>query len=257
MTSHDNPAAKVARAHYIDLLIRTISNTVYGDGSILPGLDPGYDAALREDGKDWPAAAHTMVGVKRLRNLADLTGRAIAEGIAGDFIETGVWRGGCCILMKGIIDVMGATQRRVFVADSFEGLPPPAPEAFPHDRGDVLHTYDELRVSEDQVRANFGRYGLLDERVMFVKGFFSDTLPGLDTGPLALMRLDGDMYESTIVALETLYPRLSPGGFVIIDDYGAIPTCKLAVTDFLAQQSREVTLNTVDWTGVWWQKPVD
>jgi hypothetical protein len=196
-----------------------------------------------------------MVGLKRLKNLAELTQRVLAEGVPGDVIETGVWRGGCCILMKGILDVYQSHDRRVFVADSFEGLPPPRPDAFPQDDGDILHTYDELRVSQAQVRANFAHYGLLDERVVFVPGFFSDTLPTLETGPLALIRLDGDMYESTMVALTSLYRRLSPGGFVIVDDYGAIPACKLAVDDFLAAEAPGTILCDVDWTGRWWQKP--
>ena len=104
------------------------------------------------------------------------------------------------------------------------------------------------------MKANFDRYGLLDDQVAFVKGFFSDTLARLDAGPFALIRLDGDMYESTYVALESLYPKLSVGGFVIIDDYGAIESCRKAVTDYRTKLRIADPIREVDWTGVWWQK---
>jgi O-methyltransferase len=238
---------------YIDLLIKTISNTIYGDGSILPG-HLAYVESKRLEGKDWPAQAHSMAGVARLKNLAELTSRVLDQGIVGDFIETGVWRGGCCILMKGILKAYSDELRHVFVADSFEGLPKPSPELYPVDKGDILYRYDQLRVDEALVRSNFERYGLLDERVVFVKGFFSETLSKLEPTPLALIRLDGDMYESTIVALNSLYPRLSSGGFVIIDDYGALKTCKQAVDDFRQLHAISNEMHVVDWTGVWWQK---
>ncbi len=247
---------QTARELYVDLLIKTISNTIYADGSIIPGQDASFVEAKRLVGKDWPAQAHSMAGVARLKNLAELVERVLSQGTPGDFIETGVWRGGCCILMKGILKSHQDVERKVFVADSFEGLPKPSPEIYPVDHGDILHRYDELRVSEAQVRSNFERYELLDDRVIFVKGFFSDTLPNLKSDPLALIRLDGDMYESTIVALNALYPRLSPGGFVIIDDYGALKSCKQAVDDFRQEHAITSEMHVVDWTGVWWEKPI-
>jgi O-methyltransferase len=105
------------------------------------------------------------------------------------------------------------------------------------------------------VQENFERYGLRDSQVEFLKGWFKDTLPALRDRTFAVIRLDGDMYQSTIEALENLYDRVSPGGFVIIDDYGAIPACKQAVEDFRDARGIEVALNWVDWTGVWWRKP--
>jgi predicted O-methyltransferase YrrM len=88
-----------------------------------------------------------------------------------------------------------------------------------------------------------------------VEGFFQDTLPNLDAGPFAVIRLDGDMYGSTIVALENLYPKLSPGGFVVVDDY-ALPACREAVTDYRSAQGIDAKIEEIDWTGVWWRKPV-
>jgi hypothetical protein len=240
---------------YLDLLIRTLANTIYEDVSMHPKQDRRYRWDLRREGADWPQAAHTMVGVRRLENLADLMRRALTEGVPGDFIETGVWRGGCCILMRGVLAATGVLDRKVFVADSFEGLPPPNPEAFPKDESLHLEGIAELAVSLEQVKANFERYGLLDDQVVFVKGWFSQTLPVLEAGPFALIRLDGDLYESTYLALETLYPKVSKGGFVIIDDYGAVPQCREAVADYRALHGIDAPIHTIDWTGAWWRKP--
>jgi len=241
------------RGRYLDLMVKSLSDTLYDrpSGQAKPAVDSEAD---RVEGRVLPEVAHTMVGVLRLNNLRELTERAIVEKVPGHFIETGVWRGGCCILMKAMLAAHGDTHRRVYVADSFRGLPPPRPELYPVDRGDQFHTYDQLRVSADQVRANFSRYGLLDERVVFVEGFFHETLPRLDAAPFAVIRLDGDMYESTIVALETLYPKLSAGGFVVIDDYGGIPACRSAVTDFRRTYDITDEIQEIDWTGVWWRK---
>ena len=106
----------------------------------------------------------------------------------------------------------------------------------------------------DEAQRNFSKYGLLDEQVVFVKGFFSDTLPKLDAGPFSVIRLDGDMYELTIVALECLYPKLSVGGYAIIDDYGAVGQCRTAVNDYRAKFGIEDDIHPIDWAGVWWRK---
>lgn len=240
------------RKAYLDLLIRTLANTIYGDPNFDRVQPHEYNPALRAEGQDWPSQAHTMVGLARLHNLRDLAESALVEGVPGDFMETGIWRGGCCILLRGVLEAYGDTQRRVFAADSFRGLPPPVRD---EDLGDEYFTYHELAVSLSKVRDNFARYGLLDDRTVFIEGFFEDTLPELAPDPLAVLRLDGDMYGSTIVALENLYPRVSPGGFVIIDDYGALPGCCRAVNDYRTRAGITAPIEHVDWTGVWWRKP--
>ncbi|RVD36132.1 macrocin O-methyltransferase, partial [Mesorhizobium sp. M8A.F.Ca.ET.023.02.2.1] len=149
----------------------------------------------------------------------------------------------------------GITDRKVYVADSFDGLPPPDPENFPADRGDRLHEFRQLAIDQGQVEANFAAYDLLDDQVVFVKGLFGNTLPGLEAGPFALIRLDGDLYESTMDSLEALYPRLSPGGFAIIDDL-ALPTCRQAVEEYRARNHITAQMHEIDWTGGWWQKSV-
>ncbi|CUH89609.1 Macrocin O-methyltransferase [Phaeobacter sp. CECT 5382] len=243
-----------ANSLYLDLMEKCLANTIYGDDPTDPWTGKKYHVALRENGKDWPSKAHTMIGAKRLRNTREMAEAAIKEGIPGDFIETGVWRGGASIMMRAVCKAYGDTSRQVYVADSFEGLPPADPTNFPADTGDVHDTYEELAVSQEQVSANFASYGLLDDQVKFLKGWFKDTLPGLDR-TFAVVRLDGDMYESTIQAIEALYPRLSPGGFLIVDDYGAVPGCKQAIEDYRAANNITAQIFGIDWTGVWWRKP--
>ena len=241
---------------YLELLIKVLANTIYEDPSTNPENTGPFQSELRLEGRDWPAVAHTMIGVRRLENVRELAQRVIDESIPGDFVEAGVWRGGCCILMRGILAANAIKDRKVYAVDSFDGLPPPNTDLFPQDEGLNLHLYPELAVSLEQVKANFARYGLLDEQVMFVKGLFQDTLPSLDAGPFALIRLDGDLYESTYVALEALYPKLSPSGFVILDDVNFIPACRQAVMDFRARMGITAVMHDVDWCAGWWQKPL-
>jgi O-methyltransferase len=214
------------------------------------------DPEARAEGRDWPANAATMVGLKRLANLEQCIVDVVRDGIPGDVAETGVWRGGAMIFAKAVLEVLGDTERVVWCADSFEGLPPPDPEAYPADAFDRHSTASELAVSLEEVQANFARYGLLDARVQFLKGWFRDTLPSAPIRRIAVLRLDGDMYESTIVALRSLYPKLSPGGYVIVDDYGAVAGCKEAVDDFRAEQEINDEIRAIDWTGCYWRRGV-
>jgi len=213
-----------------------------------------YDAAIRKVGMDWPSMAHTMIGVKRLANLRMLAETAIANEIPGDFIETGVWRGGASILMRAVLNAYQVTDRRVWVADSFQGLPSPDVQRYPADAESKFHTFKELSVPLETVRRNFEKYGLLDDQVVFLKGWFKDTLASAPIDRLALLRLDGDLYESTIIALNTLYDKLSPGGYVIVDDYHVVSGCRNAIGDFLASRKISSGLSEIDGVGVFWQK---
>jgi hypothetical protein len=156
----------------------------------------------------------------------------LSDGILGDFIETGIWRGGVCIFMRAVLEAHNCTDRFVWVADSFQGFPEVTNELTP-DRELLIFfgAADALAVSMEIVQENFKRYGLLDGQLKFLPGWFKDSLPGAPIDRLAVLRLDSDLYESTIEALENLYPKLSPGGFVIVDDY-SISTCRDAVRDF-------------------------
>lgn len=207
----------------------------------------------KDEGKFWPLYAFTMVGPKRLDNVQYCVETAIRDGVEGDLIETGVWRGGSCILMRAILKAYAIGNRKVFVADSFAGLPAPELDKFPADEGDTFHTHDFLAVSKEQVQENFRKFGLLDEQVVFLKGWFKDTLPKAPIDKLSVMRLDGDMYSSTTDSLTNLYAKLSVGGFCIIDDY-ALKGCKQAVDDFRAKHNITAKMNFVDWSGMYWRK---
>jgi O-methyltransferase len=227
---------------------RCLSSQLSEDVTSLP-----FDLETRSSGRDWPADADTMIGLLRLDNLQNCVLHILDRGVPGDLIETGVWRGGACILMRAVLRAYGDSQRKVWLADSFMGLPKPDSGIYPADQGDELWMFEELAVSLDTVKQNFERYGLLDEQVKFLPGWFRDTLPTAPIERLALLRLDGDMYESTIVALRSLYPKLSKGGYVIVDDYGAMPACRQAVTDFRCDLGIKAELRQIDWTGVFWQ----
>ena len=111
-----------------------------------------------------------------------------------------------------------------------------------------------LQVSADQVRDNFDRYGLLDERVRFLEGWFADTLSTAPIERLAILRLDGDLYESTMDAFTALYPKLSVGGYVLVDDYGAWEPCRKAVDDYRAAHNITDEITPIDWTGIHWRR---
>lgn len=209
---------------------------------------------LRVDGRDHPLDAETMIGMRRLDNLEECVVTTLRDGVPGDVLEAGVWRGGASIFMQAVLRAYGATDRQVWVCDSFAGLPPPDPDRYPADEGDMLWAEEHLAVSLEQVRHNFERYGLLDDNVRFVQGWFQETLPVAPVDRLAVLRADGDMYESTIAILDNLYPKVSPGGFVIIDDYGAIEACRRAVHDYRDRHGISEPIETVDWTGAYWRK---
>ena len=112
----------------------------------------------------------------------------------------------------------------------------------------------EIALSLEEVQELFARYDLLDEQVGFLKGWFKDTLPTAPIERLALLRLDGDLYESTMDALTALYDRLSPGGFVIVDDYYALAACQQAVDEFRAARGADEPLERIDRDSVFWRK---
>lgn len=239
------------RNYYLDLIEDVLTNNIYGDPDMeLDKLDPEQRAL----GKDWPSQAHTMIGKARMHNIRELVEAVIADGVPGDLIETGVWRGGACIYMRSILRAYGITDRIVWVADSFQGVPPPDPEFYPADKGDIHHKVKALAVSLEEVRANFMKYGLLDEQVKFISGWFGESLPEAPVTRLALIRLDGDMYESTMDGLLYLYDKLSGGGYIIVDDYQVIPACRQAVSDFRDERNISDPIINIDKDGVYWRK---
>lgn len=197
--------------------------------------------------------ALSMIGQKRLDNLEMCVETILKEGVAGDLVECGVWRGGAALLMAGMLAVQGSAGRKVWLADSFAGLPPADQERDGPADVEALNTAG-LAVSLAEVKANFDRFGLLDPSVRFLEGWFADTLPKAPIQRIAVLRLDGDLYHSTMDALNSLYDKVTPAGFVIIDDYGCVPSCAQAVTDFRVRRGIQTPLIKIDWTGVYWRK---
>jgi O-methyltransferase len=213
---------------------------------------PEAERTKRIVGGDFPANAMTMMGYERLTNLQHCVEDVLRKGVPGDLIEAGVWRGGGTIFMRALLKAHGVTDRVVWAADSFAGLPAPDLEQYPADIGSPLHEWDFLAVPLADVKRNFERYGLLDEGVRFAPGWFRDTLPSLSVECWSVIRLDGDLYESTYGALEHLYPRLSSGGYVIIDDYGEIPASRQATNDYRERHGITETIQSIDGAGVYW-----
>jgi hypothetical protein len=216
-----------------------------------------FNARSRDEGTDWPFFGYSMVGMQRMHNIEACMRTVISEQIPGDFIETGVWRGGSTIFMRAVLERFGVKDRTVWVADSFEGLPKPTNAQDCTDPRFDLSGCEYLKVSREQVQANFARFGLLDDQVQFLKGWFKDTLPTAPIKQLAVLRLDGDMYESTMDALKALFHKVSPGGFVIVDDYSAWPGCRAAVDEFRALHKLGGEVRAVDNTGVFWRVPLN
>jgi len=272
MSNSSETQAATLRNMYIDLMRDIITNEIYKDpplrmslGSKLKkavGMNAShqsadqFDEARRDKGLDWPSVAHSMIGKQRMDNLRMVCGDVIENNVVGDFVETGVWRGGACIFMRSILKAYGDTDRTVWVADSFAGLPEPDAATYAKDKGDTHHKVDALAVSREQVEANFRVYGLLDDQVKFLQGWFKDTLPSAPIKTVAVLRLDGDMYESTMDGLTSLYHKVSPGGYIIVDDYHAVAACKAAVHDFIDANAASETVNIIeiDGTGVYWQR---
>jgi O-methyltransferase len=211
-----------------------------------------FNPSLRDQGEDWPLFGFTMTGQKRLDALQNCVEQVLSNDILGDFCETGVWRGGSVIFMRALLKAYGITDRIVWCADSFEGMPIPQrkdKEIAPHID---LSDREYLKVSLDQVKTNFDKFGLLDDQVKFLKGWFCDSLPTAPIKHLSLLRLDGDHYESTRDVLVNLYDKVSRGGFVIVDDYGTWKGCRTAVDEFRSESNIRAPLSRIDGSAVMW-----
>ncbi len=256
------------RSAYLGLLKLAICDLVGPSTTSIEGL-PGGDVVSRElegeeraarvSGRDWPLHGLTMSGLQRLDDLQVCVESLVRDGIDGDAIEAGSWRGGSSILMRATFDSLGAKNRTVWVADSFAGFPVADPDRPAHDYPQTLGPYARfpfLTAPEEDVRGAFARLGL-EAGTRFIAGFFEETLPALSGHPWSLVRLDGDTYSATKLGLEVLYPSLAVGGYLIVDDYGALEECRAAVDEFRQQHGIEEPLEEVDWTCVRWRRESD
>lgn len=194
----------------------------------------------------------SMLGEHKLDTLRYCTEDCLRRGIAGDIIETGVWKGGAAIYLAGILKAHGDTSRKVFAADSFEGLPRPDEKKYPQDKGGTHYTREDLAVSLEEVQANFKRFDLLSDNVVFVKGFFESSLKTAGIEKLSILRLDGDMYGSTMTVLMQLYHKLEEGGYLILDDW-LLTGAREALLDFRDKVGIQEELYQ-DYSGIFWKK---
>jgi O-methyltransferase len=188
--------------------------------------------------------AETMIGTRQLDNIQFCITDVLHRKVPGDLIEAGAWRGGVTIFMRAVLKAYGDNERRVWVADSFEGLP----------KNTENLREGDMAVSLDEVRENFARYGLLDENVHFLKGFFNATLPDAPISKLSILRADADLYESTMDVLTNLYPKLSVGGYAIFDDYFSISLCKRAIDEYREAHHITEEIKQIDSHAVYWMK---
>lgn len=244
---------------YLNLLKRSLTNTLHAQE---PDVNSGQIRFVHNFARHYvQGGAISMLPLVRFDNIQSCMLDLVRRGVPGDFIETGVWRGGATIFMRGVLRAFDIRDRKVWAADSFEGLPEPDAKRFPSEakahHGPVMkELLNHLEASIEEVKDNFRIYELLDDQVVFLKGWFSETLPNAPIDSIALLRLDGDYYESTMDALVNLYDKVSIGGYVIVDDYGedTWTYCKEAVDEFRNQRGIRDKLVRVDKPCVFWQR---
>lgn len=241
---------------YLELLKDSLLGNIDGNQNHINEKGEIINKVTKEDideGRYWPEKALTMIGRKRLNNIQFCIEFIIKYNIEGDLIECGVWRGGATIFMKGVLKTYEDLKRKIFVADSFKGLPKPDVK-YIDDKTSEYHNIKILSVSKEDVTNNFKKYNLLDDNIIFIKGFFEYSLKEeTQINKISLLRIDCDMYSSTTQVLEELYDKVSEGGFIIIDDYCLIPVFK-AVNDFRIKRNIVDIMHQVDQSCLFWQK---
>jgi hypothetical protein len=275
--------AERQRNRYLHLLKRTLTSLVYPENALrisrLEGGTFSDDKKTRTtqmvqvrytDAEDYatctlglrlgsPALSNrsfprTLIGLAGLDNIEFCAEQIFADGIPGDFLEAGVWQGGASMMMRALQLSHQQENRSVWLADTFDGLPINTAE--PDIRYGVDFSKENFPILVAPLRTvsdNFRDLGLLDRNVRFLPGLFAETLPAAHIGPLALLRLDADLYSSTMDALNCLYHRVSPGGFIIVDDYG-LPACRQAIDEFRETHSILDPMQWVNETCVFWRR---
>lgn len=244
---------------YLDLVKKSLLDNLNQDVAtavVNPGsLDDFYRPEWREHyilGR-----AVSMCGSEKLDHLQSCVETCLREDIAGDFIECGVWRGGTAILMCAVLAAFNDENRTVWAADSYAGFPQLEPDSVDKTVYKIeVEKFDKIAVDLDTVKGHFHRYGLLTDRVKFLKGWFSDTLPDAPIEELAILRLDGDLYSSTMDIFHALYDNVVPGGFIILDEYGVDGLWgeHQAVHEFREQRGIKDEIIKVNWECAYWRK---
>ena len=203
---------------------------------------------------------YTMVNYLRLSNVHCLS-KLIEENRArGAFVECGTWKGGCAAAMARVADRAGSG-RKIWLFDSFSGLPEPTEEDGMDKDGVSAKEHFGINKCiapvEEVEKLFFSKLKLNRENIMIRKGWFEDTLPEAkkEIGPIAILRLDADWYESTKCCLENLYDNVISGGYVILDDYNFHQGCQRATDEFLASRGVSMDLVKIDDEAIYFQKP--
>jgi O-methyltransferase len=237
------------RSAYIELIKRSITNYNYLGGD---ARFDGFRCVTHYDVSEarWtidPLARPLTLLTKGQLDLIENAVLAVEEkGVPGDFIEAGVWRGGVIILMRALISAYGIAERKVVAADSFAGIPKNV-----RARNDPVDLWrDRWVASLEEVQKNIERFGLLDDRIAFVAGFFADSLRRLAGNRFALIRLDSDSYDSVEDSLVYLYPLLSKGGVIIIDDWH-LAGCQAAVLNYRSRYGVEGEIKVHEQNAYW------
>ena len=241
----------------IPLVIVAVGVAVFILFGVVADEDPDPRAYLREirtghSNRRWQAAFELG---ERIFSLEQAVRYVVRGGIAGAFVECGVWRGGSMMAMALTLLDEGLSDRELFLCDTYEGMPEPGADdigvtgksAHPTWKKRLVHGESQwCRAALDEVRANLVSTGYDQARMHFIKGRVQDTLPCDALGPIALLRLDTDWYESTKWELEQLYPQLATGGVLIIDDYGRWQGCRKAVDEYFASRGVTMLLARID-----------
>jgi hypothetical protein len=202
----------------------------------------------------------SMTSLERLYAMYKATEYVYKAGIPGSIVECGVWRGGSMMMAALTLQALGDTSRRLLLFDTFEGLPKPNPaediDLWGHSAYNEWTRHrltdessDWARASIEEVRENLASTGYPPEKLVFIKGMVQNTLPRTSPETVALLRLDTDWYESTVCELSHLYPHLSDGGVLIVDDYGHMRGQRKAVDEYFSSYNEVALLNRVDYSG--------
>lgn len=215
----------------------------------------------------WNVCTHALQNYASLSNAYDLAAYIENRKLPGAIVECGVWRGGCAAVMAKVADT-AKSNRKIWLFDSFEGMPSATKEdigqdakwlscgVMSEDLTDLTPVGTNIASVEEVKELLFNRLHLKEENVVIVKGWFQNTLPAYRDriGDIALLRIDGDWYQSTKACLETLYDNVVNNGYIIVDDYGFFPGCKKAVDEFLQERQVTVQIIKVDYSRIYFQK---
>ena len=202
---------------------------------------------------------YTMTSIERLNTLITAVKYIVSNNIKGSIVECGVWKGGSSMATAYMLQKLSDTQRELYLFDTFEGMPPPSDKDISYFNvyaSNLLESENKetqqiyrCYASLEEVKDNLYSTNYPSDKINFIQGKVEDTIPDRAPEKIALLRLDTDWYESTRHELEHLFPRLVPGGVIIIDDYGYWKGCKQATDEYFINSKIPLLLNRIDLTG--------